>query len=170
MDIVRKIFKKIKSLIGTIISLAIVLTIIFLIGICIWHNVANAIENGKMQMPGDKIEVYENQYMHAALMGEGEYTVVFLPGLGTPSPYYDYYTLASKVAEYSKVLIIEPLGYGFSSNTSMKRSLSNYDYEVTKILEHYKIDDNIVLLGHSYSGIFNLYYANKNIDKVKNLE
>lgn len=149
--------KKVFKIIGII--LIIILAFIFLT--FIYHIVCNKIENKKIEYPTDKIEIYNNEYISAVKMGEGKYTVVFLPGMGTSSPYYDYYNLTSLVKEYVSVLIVEPLGYGFSDDTDKERTLNNYEYELNKVLDYYNIKENIILLGHSYSGIQNLSYANK---------
>ena len=133
----------------------------FMLIICAFHHISNIFEKNKIEIPGDKIEIYKDEYIHSVKIGKGKYTLVFLPGMGTASPYYDYYKLANKVAENNQVIIVEPLGYGYSSNTSKKRNLKNYEYEITKILEYYNISENIILLNHSYSGIMSLYYANK---------
>ena len=139
----------------------IVFILIILIVTFTYHTVSNKVEERSLRIPGDKIEVYDKEFIHSTKMGSGEYTVVFLPGMGTPSPYYDYYKLATKVSEYAQVIVIEPFGYGYSDDTSKERSLDNYEYELSKVLEYYNISDNIILLGHSYSGISNLNYSNK---------
>lgn len=153
----KKILKKLFKLILILILLA----LLFLLGIFLWHKVANFFTKGSIEIPGDQIEVYKEEYIHSVKMGEGDYTIVFLPGMGTPSPYYDYYNLAKEVAKKNRVIIIEPLGYGFSDDTEEKRGLNNYEHELSAVLEYYNIKDNIILLGHSYSGISNLYYANR---------
>ena len=158
-----KIIKGILKFILKVILFAIVL----LIAICIYHKIMNARE-GDPQAPGDKIEVYDGEYIHAVLKPGNKYTIVMLPGMGSASPYYDFYKLANKVSEKYSVIIMEPLGYGFSSETNKERTLDNYEYELSKVLDYYNIDDNIILLGHSYSGISNLNYANKH-KEVKGL-
>ena len=160
MIIFKYIFKVIKFIIGTIIFL--------LAAACIWHNGVNIIEDKEMTRPGDKIEVYDNLYMHAVKMGEGDYTIVLLPGMGTASPYYDYYNLATELSKENQVIVVEPYGYGFSDDISKKRSLDNYEYELSTVLDYYQIKNNIILLGHSYSGISNFNYSN-NHGEVKGL-
>ena len=159
-----KAIKKIIKIFGIIIGVILV----FLLVICIWHNISNVIENKKIAIPGDKIEIYENEYIHSVRMGSGEYTIVFLPGMGTASPYYDYYKLAKEVSKSNQVIIMEPFGYGFSDNISKERTLNNYEYELSKVLNYYNIKENIILLGHSYSGISNFNYASKH-DDVKGI-
>ena len=152
-----RIVKKVLKIFGYLIGLLIILLII----ICVFHNISNIIMKNKIIIPGDKIEIYENEYIHSAKIGTGNYTIVLLPGMGTSSPYYDYYNLANEIAKNNQVIIMEPLGYGFSDNTNRKRTLDNYEYELSKVLDYYNIKENIILLGHSYSGISNLNYANK---------
>ncbi len=156
-----KVLKVIKVLLIIIIS--------FFLLIFIWHHTCNLFEKKNIKVPGDLIKVYDKEYIHTKKLGKGKYTFVLLPGMGQASPYYDYYNLANELAKNNQVLILEPLGYGFSSNTSKKRNLKNYDYEISKVLNHYKIIENIILVAHSYSGPITLYYANKYQEKVKGL-
>ena len=151
------VIKKIIKIIGYIL----LISLIFLFLICLWHHINNSITKKNMIIPGDRIEVYENEYIHSSKIGKGDYTIVFLPGMGTSSPYYDYYKLANEVSKNNQVIIMEPFGYGFSDNTSKNRNLDNYENELSRVLNYYNVKDNIILLGHSYSGISNLNYANK---------
>lgn len=152
-----KIVKKIVRILGIIIGILLALGLF----ICIWHNISNAFENKNISIPGDRIEIYDNEFIHSKKFGIGEYTIVFLPGMGTASPYYDYYKLALAVSKNHQVIIMEPFGYGFSDNTSKERTLNNYEYELSKVLEYYNIKEKVILLGHSYSGISNFSYAKK---------
>lgn len=152
MKIIKKLIKIVSWFFVGIFSLLIV--------VCIYHHISNLFEKNT-NIPGDKIKVYENEYIHSFRLGEGEYTIVLLPGMGTPSPYYDFYELANELAKSNQVIIIEPLGYGFSDNTSKDRFLADYEYELSKVLDFYDVKNNIILLGHSYSGLSNLNYANK---------
>lgn len=160
MKIAKMIIKFFGIIIGTLLAI--------LLLICIWHNISNIFENKNVSIPGDGIEIYDNEFIHSKKFGSGEYTIVFLPGMGTASPYYDYYKLALEVSKNHQVIIMEPFGYGFSDNTSRERTLNNYEYELSKVLEYYNIKEKIILLGHSYSGISNFNYASKH-DKVKGI-
>ena len=150
----------IKKLFGFIIFI-ICVSIILLVGIAVWHTICNNLEEKNISSFGDKIQVYEDEDIHAIKSGNGKYTIVMLPGMGTASPYYDYYRLSEKLKENYTTIVIEPLGYGFSSETEKPRTLDNYEYELEKVLSYYNISDNIILLGHSYSGISNLNYSTK---------
>lgn len=162
----KAIIKIIKTIFNTIFGL-IKAVIIALVIICLWHNITNVFTEDNMTTPGNKIEIYDS-HVHAMKQGSGKYTIVLLPGMGTPSPYYDYYFLAEELSKKYQVITYEPFGYGFSDNTDKKRNLKNYEYELSNVLEFYGIKDNIILVGHSYSGLSNLNYANKH-NEVKGL-
>jgi len=160
-EVLMNMLKIIKFLLIIIISIVI---IIFL-----WHQISNLLYKNKVKVPGDLIKIYDKEYIHTKELGKGKYTFVLLPGMGTSSPYYDYYKLADSLSKDNHVLVLEPLGYGFSSITSKKRNLKNYENEINKVLNNYKVKDNIIFIAHSYSGPITLYYANKYQDKVKGL-
>ena len=65
--------------------------LIILLLICLWHNLSNKFEEKNIVIPGDKIKIYNNEYIHSKKIGSGKYTIVLLPGMGTASPYYDFY-------------------------------------------------------------------------------
>ena len=158
--------KLIKGLIGFILGILIFIVVCVIVTF-IYHKISNKIYEEKYyKVPGDLIEVYDGEKIHASKFGEGEYTIIMLPGMGTPSPYYDYYNLAKSLSEKNTVIIIEPLGYGYSTNTLKERTLENYTYEINKVLEYYNVEKNIVLLAHSYSGPITMNYANNNTNVV----
>ena len=159
-----KVVKTILRILGYILFVLLLLVII----IAIWHHINNNITKKNISVPGDRIEIYDKEYIHAVKMGTGDYTIVILPGMGTASPYYDFYKLATELSKNNQVIVMEPFGYGYSDNTDKDRSLKNYDYELSKVLEYYSINNNIILLGHSYSGISNFNYA-KHHEEVKGI-
>ena len=87
MKIVKKILK--------ILFYLLLALLVFLAIICLWHHISNAIEKRNISIPGNKIKIYENEYIHASKMGKGDYTIVLLPGMGTAIPYYDYWTISA---------------------------------------------------------------------------
>lgn len=120
----------------------------------------------KLEAPGDMIEIRPGEYIHAVSLGEGKYTVVMFSGLGTPCPYADFYELAEKLSGFCRVIIPELPGYGFSSLTDAPRTYENYDMEITAVLDYYGVKENVILMPHSYSGLFTFDYAKKHRDVV----
>ncbi len=159
---IKRILKRVFKILLIIIGCLLVLAFLAFIGIFIWHHIANNLEERDIiKVPGNRIEIYKKEVVHAYKTGEGDYTIVMLPGMGTASPYYDYYKLAKELAKTNQVIVLEPYGYGYSDNTKHKRDLKSYEYELSKVLDYYEIKDNIIILNHSYSGISSLYYANR---------
>ena len=154
--------KLISGLLKFIIGI-ILFVVICICGMYIYHKICNKLYEDKYyKVPGDLIEVYDKEFMHAKKFGDGEYTIVMLSGMGTPSPYYDFYNLAESLSEKNTVIIVEQLGYGYSTISDKERTLDNYLYETQKVMDYYEIKDKIILLAHSYMGPITLEYANNN--------
>ena len=134
--------------------------------ILLFHLTFNKMYERKYKVPGELIEVYDNEFIHAYSMGEGENTILLLSGMGVPSPYYDYYNLATSLSEKNRVIIMEYYGYGYSSETMKERTIENYKKEINAVLDHFEVKDNIVLVAHSFSGPIAMNYANENNNVV----
>lgn len=93
------------------------------------------------------------------VIGEGENTIVMLPGHGSISPHFEFLNLANRMGEENKVIIIEPLGYGLSDDTNVSRSAENICNEIHEVLS-YLGEDEYFLMGHSISGLYMLKYSN----------
>jgi len=120
----------------------------------------------ELDAPGDMIEIRPGESIHAVSLGEGKYTVVMFSGLGTPCPYADFHELAEKLSAFCRVIIPELPGYGFSSLTDAPRTFENYDREITTVLDYYGVKENVILMPHSYSGLFTFDYAKRHRDVV----
>lgn len=161
----KKIIKKIGIILRNI--LLVVAVFLLLSSLINWLIL---VHESKIYRPvGEEIEVYDGEYIHAASIGEGDYTFVILAGLGQPAPYYEFNKLATKLSEKYRVIILEEFGYGYSSITKKERTLDNYNYEIDKVLDYYGIDDNIIMMPHSLSGLTSLYYANSHKDSIKGI-
>ena len=144
-----------------VLAVIIIIFVVFFGIIFIVHTIANKKYEKNYKVPGDLIEVYDNEYIHAYSMGEGENTIVLLSGMGVPSPYYDFYSLATSLSKKNRVIIIEYFGYGYSSETEKERTIANYKKEIQAVLDYYLIKDNIILAAHSFSGPISMSYANE---------
>ncbi len=150
-----KIFKKVLKVFWWIF----VGIIFFLLIIFIYHNISNRVESKYLKAVGKYVEVYEGERMHTVSLGGGDYTMVMLSGMGTPSPYYDYYSLANELSKNNRVIILEQLGYGYSDGTSKERTLKNYYNEIKTVLDYYNVKDNVILMAHSYMGVISLGFS-----------
>ncbi len=119
-----------------------------------------------LEIPGERIKISNGSTVHAVSMGDGKYTFVMLSGWGTASPYADFLPLAEKLCQHARVIILELPGYGFAPVTDAPRNLYNYEAEIRETLQHFRIENNIILMPHSYSGIMTYHYAKKHPDSV----
>ena len=60
-----------------------------------------------------------------------------------------------------KVVVLEYFGYGKSTVTSEERTNENMVHEVRLALNKLGIEPPYILMPHSMSGLYALYYANK---------
>jgi len=123
----------------------------------ITHNILKLIEKNKYKI-GQTIHV-DGKNMQAYVTGSGEKTIVLLSGLGTASPITDFMPLAERLSTDYKVVILECFGYGFSDTTKEERSSANIVKEIRTALKELKIDGPYILMPHSISGIYSMYYA-----------
>ena len=94
-----------------------------------------------------------------SVIGDKGDTIVILPGQGSVSPHYEFLSLAERLAESHKIIIIEPLGYGLSDDTDIPRTAENICNEIHEVLSDLG-ENRYYLLGHSIAGLYMLQYAN----------
>lgn len=114
---------------------------------------------------GEMVEV-NNQKMHVYSMGQGEKTIVLLPGFGLPLPSADFGPLMRELSKEYAVVTVEYFGMGFSDDTDTPRTNENYMEEIRTALSKAGMKPPYVLMPHSTSGIYSEYYAAKYPDEV----
>ena len=93
-------------------------------------------------------------------------TIVMLSGWGTENPIDDFMSLANKLASDYKVVILEYFGYGRSSIVSKDRSNKIMVEEIRASLSALNIKPPYIIMPHSMSGLYSLYYANNYPEEV----
>ncbi|GAB6090734.1 alpha/beta fold hydrolase [Spirochaeta dissipatitropha] len=120
----------------------------------------------KIQPYGQIVEVFDGT-MNVFSQGNGDETIVLLPGLGVGLPSADFGPLMRKLSENYRVVVLEYFGVGFSSVTSRPRSNANYVEEIREALLKAGFPGPYVLMPHSISGIYAEYYASRYPDEVR---
>jgi len=87
--------------------------------------------------------------------------------LGTAGPALDFEPLVNELSKDNKVVVLEPFGYGWSDITNKKRTVENSVSEMREALQKLDIKGPYILMPHSVSGVYSMYYANKYPDEVK---
>lgn len=113
---------------------------------------------------GRTLEVFGSK-MNVVEMGEGDETIVLLPGSGDTSPYYCFRHFAEILTKEFRVVIVEPFGYGLSDITERDRTAPNIAEEIHECVKQLGLD-HYVIGGHSLAGIWLLEYANDYPDEV----
>lgn len=117
---------------------------------------------------GQLVDVEDGQ-MHVYSMGNGEKTIVLLPGMGVGLPSADFSPLMRKLSEKHRVVTVEYFGVGFSSKTSRPRTTENYVEEIRAALSQAGFRPPYVLMPHSISSVYSEYYAAKYPKEVEAL-
>ena len=84
------------------------------------------------------VEVDNDKMMNVVVYGEGEKTIVILPGFGSQSPVIQYKAIADSLKDSYSVAVVEYYGYGYSMITKKDRTLDNIVDEVKKALDQNK--------------------------------
>ncbi|CAI6046441.1 Putative aminoacrylate hydrolase RutD [Paenibacillus sp. JJ-100] len=156
--------KKVRNIILKILGAILIAIVLFLGIVYITNVISNNLEAKRIVPYGQHVSV-DGKNMNVFIQGEGEETIVLLPGFGTASPALDFKPLISELAPYYKVVVVEPFGYGLSDQTERERSTANIVSEIHEALQSLHID-RYILMGHSISGIYSLNYVNKYADEV----
>ncbi len=132
----------------------------------IFSNLMTAYEQKKHTAKGELIEV-DGKNMHIYTKGEGDNTIVLLSGLGTAAPALDFEPLINEMSKHNKIVVVELFGYGWSDITNKERTVENIVEEIRFALKSSDIQGPYILMPHSISGIYSMYYANKYPEEVK---
>jgi pimeloyl-ACP methyl ester carboxylesterase len=116
-------------------------------------------EKGRYRAPGMLVEVGGGR-MHVYSEGTGSKHVVLLSGWGTASPAIDFKPLMEALRADFRVTIVEYLGYGWSDWTRKPRTNRNIVEETRLALREVGVLPPYILVPHSISGLYALYYAN----------
>ena len=123
------------------------------------HRNLIAEEKEKYPAPGEMVEVAGTN-LHVYAEGQGDQTLVFMSGLGTSSPYYDFKVLFEKLSDDYRIVVVERAGYGWSEISSADRNLKTVLKETRTALEMAGEKGPYVLFPHSLAGLEAIYWAN----------
>lgn len=128
------------------------------------NTAASAAEATRIEEYGQRVEV-DGKRMNVSVTGDGDQTIVLLPGFGTGSPVLDFSPLVGELSSSYRVVVVEPFGYGLSDGTDVPRTTENIVSEVHEALQALDVD-RYVLMGHSIAGLYGIEYATRYPDEV----
>lgn len=150
------------NVIKTILLAAVAVAVMWVI----YSNIMTAYEQRKYPAIGEFVEV-DGKNIHIYTKGQGDNTIVLLSGLATPAPALDFEPLINELSKTNQVVVVEPFGYGWSDLTDKERTVENIVEETRAALKKSNIPGPYILMPHSVSGIYSLYYANNYPEEVK---
>ncbi len=135
------------------------------------HRELVEVEKASFPAPGVRVDVGSNAgadhaTLHVYAEGEGKPTIVFLSGLGTSSPYYDFKVLFEQFSDDYRVAVVERAGYGWSDITSSSRDIGTVLQETRTALQLAGENPPYVLFPHSLAGLEALYWASNYPEEV----
>jgi len=151
------------------ILLLLVISITFIIGSSYFeHRKLVEQEKEKYPAPGTLVDVNNNgSKLHVYAAGEGKETLVFMAGLGTASPVYDFKLLYNKLVNDYRIAVVERAGYGWSDITSSPRDIDTVLEETRRALKLAGEKPPYVLFPHSMAGLEALHWANLYPEEIK---
>ncbi|OBZ09196.1 alpha/beta fold hydrolase [Bacillus sp. FJAT-26390] len=156
--------KKILIILLKALAVIAIAVVVFIAIVFFANKISSKSELGKIEPYGQLVPV-DGKNMNVLIQGEGEETIVLLPGYGTASPALDFTSLVKELSPFYKVVVVEPFGYGLSDGTEKERSMENIVNETHEVLQKLNID-RYILMGHSIAGIYGLDYVSKYRNEV----
>ena len=156
----RKPWNTVITTVGVIVAIPVLAVAATAIG----NVIATKVEESLFTAYGETVTV-AGRAMNVVVSGDGEETVVLLPGLGTAAPALDFQPLIAELQDTYRVVAVEPFGTGLSDQTDVPRTAENITREVHAALQELGID-RYTLMGHSISGIYALTYTAAYPDEV----
>ena len=160
--VVKRIVKGMLIVIGVITALTIVLSV----GTYLYNRLCLEKEAKLILHKGQYVEV-DGHDMNLLIEGEGEKTLVFLAGAGTPLPILDFKPLTDILKNDVKVVIIEKFGYGYSDEIDGDRTVDVIMEQDREALLAAGVEGPYILCPHSASGFEAMYWANHYPDEVE---
>lgn len=146
----------------------VVLVLFLLITGFIWQALMQKHEWEEFEAVGEIVSVNSHD-MHAYIQGDGNVSVVFIAGSGTPCSYTDFYSLQKELIPYAKTLSFDHAGYGWSEKTDIPRTIDNLANELKELLYKTGIEDQSVLVAHSLASLEVIRFAQLYPEAVKGI-
>lgn len=131
-----------------------VLVLVLLLGVMKVTDMAmTASERAANPAPGVMVDV-GGRRMHVHTVGQGEASIVLLPGLGVPAPVLDFEPLTQELSRWARVTVVEPFGYGWSEGSDSPMLPGDVARDVHTALHGAGVPGPYVLMGHSLAGLY----------------
>lgn len=149
-----------------VLKIILLIVLLFLAVNTLVHQVLLQIEKLKLEPTGKMIEINGNN-IHVYSQGDQDVpTLVFMSGSATVDPVYDFKPLYSQLTDAYRIVVIEKIGYGYSSIADVDRDIDAVLNDTREALSLAGEEGPYILVPHSMSGIEALYWAQQYPDEV----
>ena len=162
----KRVIKRILKVTFIGICVIVALTLILSVGTYLYNRSCLDKEANLIHQKGQYVEV-DGHDMNLLIEGNGDKTLVFLAGAGTPSPILDFKPLTDILKNDVKVVIIEKFGYGYSDEIEGDRTVDVITEQDREALLAAGVEGPYILCPHSASGFEAMYWANHYPDEVE---
>ncbi len=159
--------KKALKITGKILLGLLILIAVFLIVMTIYNQIMLRKNKDLYETPLGQIVEVDGHRMSIYTEGEGEHTLVFMSGWGTPSPILDFKALYSRLSDENRIAVVEKFGYGFSDEIDGERDMDTILRQDREALQKSGVEAPYVLCAHSFSGYEATLWAQKYPDEVE---
>ncbi|MBO4877479.1 MAG: alpha/beta hydrolase [Ruminococcus sp.] len=161
--------KKVLKFIGKTLLVILLLIVLFILGMTVYNLIMTKKEAPLLEQNFGQLVEVDGNNMNIYSAGDGDHTVVFMAGWGTPSPIYDFRPLYDKLTDSCQVAVIEKFGYGFSDEKAGERSFDTILSNDREALKKAGIEAPYILCPHSLSGLEAILWAQKYPDEVEGI-
>lgn len=109
----------------------------------------------------------DNKQIEVIIKGSGKQTVIILTGMACSI--YDWVDIIDELSSSCRVVIYHRPGYGKSDLGTEKRTTDQTVKELNELLKELKINEPIILVGHSYGGLCAQHFVKTYPNKVASL-
>ncbi|MGV8981508.1 alpha/beta hydrolase [Clostridium sp.] len=127
------------------------IVVILLIGFS-YEKIGEYIDAKKYSPVGEMVDV-NNHKINVYSKGKGNVTVVFSSGTNTPSTYADMYSLYNEISKYTKTVVYDRPGHGWSEVTDVPRDTDSLVKEMHTALIKSGQKSPYILVGHSFASL-----------------
>ncbi|TKI57616.1 alpha/beta hydrolase [Brevibacillus antibioticus] len=145
------------------------IVVLLLLGIgSIWQDVMIDKESRKF-LPQGNLYTINSHNMHLYGLGEGNTTIVFIAGSGTPNAFTDYYYYQQELQQYARTVSYDRAGFGWSEKTNIPRTIDTIVEELHELLKKANESPPYLLVGHSLASLEVIRFAQQYPDEVKGI-
>ncbi len=141
--------------------------LLILMALVIQQRIRTDNDLSAMEEAGEAVETAHGTF-RVHTQGAGT-PVVFLSGLGTTGPFYDFKPLWQPLSDDHRIIVIERPGYGYNQTSSRDKGIASVVGGYREVLGTLDIETPVTIMAHSMAGLEAVYWAQNHPDEVSHI-